>query len=226
MMAAMAEDVVVVEEDEGAGAGDAAPGPVGAALAPRVGPSVAVLVVIGLLLLLVIALGVLWFQARGEADDADAALADARDVRLVAAQFSEAFFTFDHNDPASAGDAVLALVTDAYAEDFSESRLPGLTELFQNTELTTAGTAQEVFVTAIADGAARAVVVVDVEATGELGGRTLDDLSLVLDLRLQGGEWRVDDVNLPQPRILGPDGQPVTGTATTATTSTTALPTG
>jgi hypothetical protein len=219
MMTAMAEDDVDIEED--------GTEPVAAAVPRRVGRPVAVLAVIGVLLLLVIACGVLWVQARSEADDANAALADTRDLRLVAAQFSEAFFTFDHNDPGSAGDAVLALVTDAYAADFTESRLPGLTELFQNTELTTVGTAQEVFVTAIADDAARAVVVVDVEATGELGGRTLDDLSLVLDLRKQGGEWRVDDVNLPQPRILGPDGQPITGTSTTATTSTTApAPTG
>lgn len=163
-------------------------------------------------------------DARDERDAVTAAQDDERSARLVAAQFGETFFTYDHRDVEASTEALLGLVTDEYAQAFQEQRLPGVAELFASTELSTQGTAEDVFLSEIGEGQARAAVVLDVLATGQLETRTLDGLTLILDLQRQGGEWRVDAVQLPQTRILGPDGQPIVdgdpaGDPTTTTTA-------
>jgi hypothetical protein len=163
-------------------------------------------------------------DAREERDAVTAAQDDERSARLVAAQFGETFFTYDHRDVEASTEALLGLVTDEYAQAFQEQRLPGVAELFASTELSTQGTAEDVFLSEIGEDQARAAVVLDVLATGQLETRTLDGLTLLLDLRRQAGEWRVDAVQLPQTRILGPDGQPIVdgdpaGDPTTTTTA-------
>lgn len=154
-------------------------------------------------------------DATEERDALSSAAAEERDARLAAARFGEVFFTYDHRDVEAPTAALLELVTDDYARAFEEQRLPGVSELFASTELSTTGTAEEVFLGEIRDGAVRATVVLDVLATGQLDERTLDGLTLLLDLREADGRWLVDAVQLPRTRILGPDGQPITAVPTT-----------
>ena len=59
---------------------------------------------------------------------------------------------------------MVALATEAFAEDFEETRAPGIEAVFADLKTSTKATTTEVFVSDVGDTSARAIVVVDVAA--------------------------------------------------------------
>jgi hypothetical protein len=176
--------------------------------------------------LVAVVLALLWQSKAGDVDDLvrernDLARepGERRAVLQVAADFGEAYLSYDFDDVDASGDAVVALATEAFAEDFTATRAPGIEQLFADLETSTVATTKEVFVGEIGRRNARALVVVDVSASSTANGdQDLTNLTFVLDLVREGGEWRVDRVApAPQPDI----GDPAGGTTTTTTAPTT-----
>ncbi len=149
-----------------------------------------------------------------------ARLEDERDARrqvaAAAATFGEVYLTYDFDDVDASSDRVVELVTPDFAEDFADTRAPGIEELFANLETSTRATTTEVFVGDVTDDTARALVVVDVDASsGATGTQTLTDLTFVIDLERIDGEWLVANVApAPQPDLEG--GEEPASTTTTA----------
>ena len=154
-------------------------------------------------------------QQAGRADDLAAERDERREVATVAAAFGQAYLSYDFRDVAGSGDRVLELVTDAFAADFEQTRVPGIEAVFAEIETTTEATTKEVFVSDIGSGTARALVVVDVEAAStSAGSQSLRNLSFVVEMVREDGVWKVDSVEPPPaPDVSGPG-------ATTTTMST------
>jgi hypothetical protein len=131
----------------------------------------------------------------GRVDDLEAERDDARSVREVAAAFGEAYLSYDSSDVDASSAAVLALASEAFAVDFSETRVPGIEQLFADIDTTTVASTSAVYLGDVGDGRATALVVVDVDATSDATGpQTLHDLSFVLELIEVDGDWKVDSV--------------------------------
>lgn len=142
---------------------------------------------------------------------------DARDdVSAAAATFGEVYLSYDFDDPERSGARVLDLVSPAFAEDFESTRAPGIEELFSNLGTTTSAETQDVFVGAVTDEAASALVVVDVVANSDASGtQELTNLTFLLELVHVDGRWLIDNVlPAPQPDITGDNVEASTTTTT------------
>ena len=157
-------------------------------------------VVVGLLVAALVAVGKSGDVSRLE-DEQDA----RRQVAASAATFGEVYLTYDFDDVDASSGRVVELVTPEFAEDFADTRAPGIEELFANLETSTRATTTEVFVGDVTDDTARALVVVDVDASSAASGtQRLTDLTFVLDLERIDGAWLVANVApAPQPDIDG-----------------------
>ena len=199
-------------------AADAEPAPTGSA--PR-GPWKGWPLVAGLAVVVAVLAGALALGRGGDVDDLTSAADARKEVARVAAAFGEAYLSYDFDDVDGGGKVVTALTTAEFAKAFEDTRAPGIEELFSNLKTSTKASTQEVFVGEVNDATARALVVVDVEASSTSSGdQLLSNLSFVLDLVHVDGEWKVDKV-APAPQ---PDIADVGGTAPTTTTTTTAPP--
>jgi hypothetical protein len=204
----------------------------GAPPAPRASAGSRWPIVAAVAMVLAVGLGAVALAKNGDAND----LADERDARRevarVSAEFGEAYLSYDFDDVDGASDAVVALASEAFAKDFADTRAPGIEELFANLKTSTKATTTEVFVSDVGDRQARSLVVVDVAATStSSGNQSLKDLSFVLDLVHEDGEWRVDAVApAPQPDIAddgtegGTDAGATSTTLPAASTSSTVAP--
>lgn len=194
-------------------AAESSPAPGSPARPSRVGMVVALVAAVAAVAAVVFALG-----ERGRADDAEADLAARDDVARAAATFGEAYLSFDFDDEGASSDRVLDLVTPDFAADYSETRAPGIEELFANLETTTQAQTTEVFVGQVDGDAARALVVVDVEADSAATGRqTLADLTFVIDLVRTDDGWLVDRVSPAPTPDVGGDGLDTPTTTSTTT---------
>jgi hypothetical protein len=154
------------------------------------------------------------------ADSARDELERYADARRTASAFGAAYLTYDASDVKASSQRVLALTTDAFGEQFEQTRSPGIEELFDQIGTSTTASVTEVFLTEVSRERATALVVVDVHASSkETPDQTLVDLTFVLDLVLEDEGWKVDAVApAPRPDVVG-DAQPSsTTTAPTATT--------
>jgi len=144
---------------------------------------------------------------------------DLAEAREVAGRFGAAYLTFDAATVNDAGDELLALATERFAREFEAARLPGVEALFAGTDTATAAEVTDVFTTAIDDERVRALVFVDIDATGPEGVQRLVNLSFILELVASDGTWRVDAVApVPFPEVVG--GPAAGGSSTTTTTPT------
>ena len=208
------DDVDRPDASEPRAAPDSAPAPAAAAAGRSRRVTIAVIVATIALAGAVLATIVAVNQSN-RADDLAQERADRRAVATVAAAFGQAYLSYDFRDVAGSGDRVIALVTDDFAADFEQTRVPGIEAVFAEIETTTVATTREVFVSDVGRDSARALVVVDVDAAGTtVGIQSLRNLSFVVVLVREGGEWKVDAVEPPP----APD---VSG----ATTSTSVPPT-
>ena len=144
-------------------------------------------------------------DAADERDALDAAARDRQAATLVAAQFAEAFFTYDFEDVDASTEAVLGLVTEEYAEDFQSENVPGLQDLFGDVALVSTGRADQVVVGEVDGDTARGLARVDIDTSVQGVDRTLADLTLSIVLRRQGDAWKVDEVTIVQAHPEGDD---------------------
>jgi hypothetical protein len=148
-----------------------------------------------------------WALGHSNGGEGDPELTEAREV---AARFAEAYLTFDAASVNEAGGTLRSLMTERFAEEFESSRLPTIEELFADTEVATIARTTDVFTTAEGAGGLRAIVFVDVDATGPDADQGLVNLSFVLEMVASDGEaWRVDAVGpIPAPEVVGGPGGP------------------
>jgi hypothetical protein len=168
-----------------------------------------------------------------EASDANAELDDAAAARRVAAEFGEAYLSFDTDDVKGATDRLLKLATQTFADEFKSTRAPSIEELFAGGDTVTRASVQDVFAGELDGDRTRALVVVDIDASGPEGDQRLVGLSFVLELVREDSTWLVDAVGpAPFPKVVGdpaggdapatPDGSSPTPSTTPTPTSTTA----
>ncbi len=140
-------------------------------------------------------------------------------ARRAATTFGAAYLTFDSSSVDQASDQLLALMTDNFAAEFRTSRLPTVSQLFSGKSTSTRATVTDTFVSSLADGRVRVLVVVDVDATAPQGTQRVVNLSFLVDLVNHGG-WRVDGVDpLPVPKVLSPSSTDSTSSASTPSTT-------
>jgi hypothetical protein len=167
-----------------------------------------------------------------EASDANAELDDSSQARRAASEFGEAYLSFDTDDVDGATQRLLSLSTDAFADEFESTRAPSIEELFSAGDTVTRASVQDVFVDEVDDDRTRALVVVDIDASGPEGEQRLVGLSFVLDMVRRDSRWLVDAVGpAPFPEVVGGDAQAdpapsPTTTSTTTPTTTAPVPAG
>lgn len=166
-----------------------------------------------------------------EASDANAELDDASQARQVAAEFGEAYLSFDTDDVDGATDRLLSMVTEAFADEFESTRAPSIEAIFAAGDTVTRASVQDVFAGELDGDRTQALVVVDIDASGPEGEQRLVDLSFVLEMVRSDSTWLVDAVGpAPFPEVVGgPTGDAPsepTPSPTTAPTSTPPTPEG
>jgi hypothetical protein len=179
----MSDDPGVTDEDDGPGAP-----PEGRHDASRRSP--ALILVTSLAVALAVAVAVLAVLLAG--DDGEDSRLD--DVRRAAGTFGEALVTYDYHDPDEHREAVLALSTGSFREEYQDAFDAGLAEVITEVEAVSTGIAKDVYVSELGDADAQAIVVLDVEVTGVSGPRTQRDLYILLTFVEVQGEWKVDQV--------------------------------
>lgn len=138
-----------------------------------------------------------------EASDANAELEDAAEARRVAAEFGEAYLSFDTDDVGGVTDRLLSLATEAFADEFQSTRAPSIEELFAAGDTVTRASVQDVFAGELDGDRTRALVVVDIDASGPEGEQRLVGLSFVLEMVREDSTWLVDAVGpAPFPEVV------------------------
>lgn len=154
---------------------------------------------------------------RDDGDDAVEA------VREAAGRFAEVFNTYDHNDIDAHRDGVLALSTGSFRSEYADAFDQGLGDLIQETQATQQAFLKDVYVSAVDEERAQAIVTVDITHTGTSGSRTVRDVySLLTFVEVEDG-WKVDqvtDLNFAVATGEAGLGGSVPSTSTTATTVT------
>lgn len=137
------------------------------------------------------------------------------DLREAAGRFGEVLVTYDYHDPDAHKDAVLALASGSFRQDYEDAFDKGLGQIITQVQAVSKGTVNDVYVSSVDDDQAQAVVSLDIEVTGTSGPRTIDDQYVLLTLiHLEDG-WKVDQViDLSFP-TTGTGGSPVTPDTTT-----------
>lgn len=144
------------------------------------------------------------------------------ELRTVAGRFGEVLVTYDYHDPDAHKDAVLALASGSFRQDYEDAFDQGLGQIITQVEAVSQGTVNDVFLSSVDGGQAQAVVSLDVEVSGTSGQRTLLDQYVLLTLiKLEGG-WKVDQVT----DLSFPTSTNGTSPGTTGSTTTTAVPSG
>lgn len=129
---------------------------------------------------------------------------DAEAARDVAERFGVAYLSFDSDSVTTAGDKLLAVSTERFADEFADSRLPGVESLFSGTDTRTRAEVTDTFLSSVDGDRIRALVVVDIAASTAEGDQRLENLSFVLEMIDEDGEWRVDAVTpVPFPEVVG-----------------------
>lgn len=148
----------------------------------------------------------------------------ADDVRLRAAEFAEAYLTFDSTDVRASLEAVLPFLTEEFAREYEADRSPAVEELFAGLETSTEVDVVGVYLADLDRAQAQVLVVIDLEATSAAAGtQRLRDLSLVVDLERADGSWLVSAVGPgPRPSSERGDTAPVGGDASEGAPPTTA----
>lgn len=164
-------------------------------------------------------LAVLALQDDGRGDDLD-------ELREAAGRFGEVLVTYDYHDPEAHKDAVLALASGSFRQDYEDAFDQGLGQVITQVEAVSRGTVNDVFLSSVESGQAQAVVSLDIEVSGTSGERTLLDQYVLLTLiELEDG-WKVDhvtDLSFPTTGSGTPPGA-VDTTSTTVGSATTPVP--
>lgn len=116
------------------------------------------------------------------------------DLRAAAGRFGEALVTYDYHDPSAHRDAVLGFATGSFREEYETAFDQGLSKLITEVKAVSTGYIKDVYLSAVDQERAQAIVVVDIEHQGTSGPSTLHDVYFRLTMVQVGGEWKVDQV--------------------------------
>ena len=177
----------------------------------------------------VVALGVFAVLAAGmlvaqtsKLDDRDAEVDEREEVEATAAAVAEAILSYDYNDIEGSLDRVEEHIggefADVYAETFRSVQVPVITQL----QAVATAEVQLVYVTAVDEGTAHAIVLVDQTVQSTAGLRTLTGTYLQLDLVERDGRWVVESI----PLRISSQNETLTPIPGAETTTTTAVPAG
>lgn len=155
--------------------------------------------------------------------------AEVEEVRTAAGRFAEVFNSYDYQDLDAHRDAVLALATGSFRNEYAEGFDQGLREVIRLTEAEQQAFVKDVYVSTIDEERAQAIVTIDITHAGTSGSRTVRDVySRLTFVRVDDG-WKVDqvtDLNFDVASGAAPEGGAGGATSTTApaATTSTALP--
>ena len=142
---------------------------------------------------------------------------DHDDLRQAAGRFGEALVTYDFHDPTAHRDAVLALATGSFRQDYQDAFDQGLGDVITEVQAVSKGSVNEVYLSTVDDGQARAIVSLDIEVSGTSGHRSILDQYILLTLIEVDGGWKVDQVTDLSFATGGAANPSVTGSTTTTT---------
>jgi hypothetical protein len=165
----------------------------------------------------VIVLAVVAVTQRQHADDLTATARDRTAAERVAGEFSETLFTFDAAHPTANLDRLKVLATKAYqpkVDDARQTALAGGTGAAQQASMRSHVT--DVYLTELDGDHAHAVTRAEWQLVASDQTLVLD-LYLQIDLKREGGSWKVDTVS-----AITAKNPPGTTTPTTASPTTTA----
>lgn len=151
-------------------------------------------------------LAVLLATGSGDDDELD-------ELRETAGRFGETLVSYSFEDPESHRDAVVAMSTPSFRDEYEKAFEQGLSELITEVEAESRGFVKDVYLSAVDAEQAQAIVVVDIEHDGRAGPNRLYDVYFRLTMIEADGEWLIDDVTDLNFNIGG------TGTESTTTTS-------
>jgi Mce-associated membrane protein len=143
------------------------------------------------------------------------------EVRASAGEFGAALVTYDFREPEVHRDRVLELATGSFRTEYEEAFDRGLSEIITEVEAVSQGFVDEVYVSALDEERAQAIVVVDIEHEGAGGPRSLLDVYFLLALVEVDGSWKVDQVTDLNFDTSGAGGASDPGTGPIAPESTT-----
>lgn len=138
-------------------------------------------------------------------------------LRETAGRFGEALVSYDYHDPDAHRDTVLGFATGSFRDEYEAAFDQGLAKVITEVKAVSRGHVKDVYLSAIDEERAQAIVVVDIDHEGAGGPNTLYDVYFRLTLVRVGGQWKVDQVT----DLSFGNGDAVTpGTPSSTTTST------
>lgn len=147
---------------------------------------------------------------------------DADDLRATAGRFGAALVTYDYHDPEAHRDAVLSYATGSFRQEYEDAFDQGLGQVITEVKAVSTGYVKEVYLSAIDEERAQAIVVVDIEHEGASGPNRLYDVYFRLTMVRVDGTWKVDqvtDLNFDAPSGPVPGEDPPAGASTSTSTS-------
>lgn len=139
-------------------------------------------------------------------------------LRETAGRFGEALVSYDYHDPDAHRDTVLGFATGSFRDEYEAAFDQGLAKVITEVKAVSRGHVKDVYLSAVDEDRAQAIVVVDIDHEGSGGPNTLYDVYFRLTLVKVGGDWKVDqvtDLNFDGGGAVAPSGS----TTTTTTTS-------
>lgn len=192
---------------------EATPTPPADGAARRVNPLV---LAVSLAVVFAVAAAVLAVLLAQRGDDSEL---DA--LRQTAGSFGAALVTYDYRNPQAHRDAVLGFATGSFREEYQDAFDQGLAQVITEVQAVSTGYVKDVYLSAVDEERAQAIVVVDIEHQGTSGANTLYDVYFRLTLVNVDGTWKVDqvtDLNFDTGGAsAGSTGGSVTATTTTTT---------
>jgi hypothetical protein len=151
------------------------------------------------------------------------------ELRQTAGRFGAALVTYDYHDPDAHRDAVLDFATGSFREEYQDAFDQGLGQIITEVQAVSTGYVKDVYLSAVDEERAQAIVVVDIEHDGTSGPNTLYDVYFRVTLVDVGGAWKVDqvtDLNFDTGGATAPggSGDGADTTAPTAASATTSVP--
>lgn len=183
------------------------PGPPAATVAGSRAPF---LVAAGLAVVFAVAAAVLAVIAAGRDEDG------AERLRETAGRFGEALVSYDYHDPQAHRDTVLGFATGSFRDEYEAAFDQGLAKVITEVKAVSRGHVKDVYLSAVDEERAQAIVVVDIDHEGTSGPNTLYDVYFRLTLVKIDGRWKVDQVT---DLNFDPAGNAVTPGTTTPTTA-------
>jgi hypothetical protein len=147
-----------------------------------------------------------WSRA-SDLDDASEARREAADA---ARTFAEALFTYAFDDLEGARERIVGLTTHGFMPTY-DAYMSGLRATIEQQQVSSVGTARDVYLVDAQGGRVRAIVVVDSERRSAVDTRQLTGTYVEVELVREDGRWRVAEV-----AMVGAADETVTSSTTTA----------